>query len=745
MLLYRKEIKRLFKGFCDERFFKRTLGGNPYQVLVGTGGGKTYQAAMKLIIESIIFDKIVIFTTKDNTMLRDIQAEVAKILKNNCEDTLLMRELLKDTGFVFTKLFIKTVTASTNLKRTELPYYKSYATNHSYFYPDGHKAGVNPKMRDIVDYLNESGKDVVVIIDEFEDFERKGMEKIDLNRWLKKTKGMNNESTKKVTNNAFTAKAGTKEDHSPFDWAERCNKQGSSKDEKNGVSKYNINRDGAYCLEDELKKYTACEFAHKEDHGRKYATTINGEKEFRFSHVGIYHTVKLNTEQLKREIDTELEGEFKNFERLLLDADIVSAAQDSMYIWEHTDLIDESEAIKTRIDSPEDFNRWATDNKITIEEYKTIKHQVETELGNRLFNKKLVLKQKSCLHELKKCTKYYLSASAAICSDAPIHDELKYKSVDNIRKMNYIWLPRKQGDNGLIFSLVKVLNDLEKSKDIKPLLFTNERQPLKSFWSEQKKIAECRRCNFVLAEDSEDEVCGQNTDPTIESVLAKWITATYLNGTESQGRNYSNTELLIVNVRPRINFIGRLYGNPETKEMECENIQDASFRRLIQAVGRVDRADRTKKDVEKFIIFVGGDDESKLNYDDELIQRIISEKSKYPYEIDYNIYKNAAVPKKKSTGHNEGTLKLLDYVFKVLGNANRGEGNEIPNIFEDGRKESAKVNAVKYNKEDIVKLYNDAQDEYLKDNPNKDKLSLRAASEILGIPKDTISRAVKKS
>jgi len=119
----------------------------------------------------------------------------------------------------------------------------------------------------------------------------------------------------------------------------------------------------------------------------------------------------------------------------------------------------------------------------------------------------------------------------------------------------------------------------------------------------------------------------------------------------------------------------------------------------------------------------------------EFIEKFVNTKRNYPYNVKFDVFD-------KDSCKQDTLEMLIDYTTKYLDSANRDIDVEIPDIFGDGRSASSKTNAKK-DYGDIVKLFTDAQATYLKDNPNKSKLSLRIAEKLLNIPMKTIDRALK--
>lgn len=700
-----EEIKRTFKFSPDDRFFKEDC-----QVLVGTGGGKTYQSVLKAVSLSIILDECTIFSTKENSMLHDIEAELKKIIGDGCEPTPLIQELL--SGGILSKLGIHKLVSSSNLDKNRIPFYRGFITNHKYFYNIGHKAGVNGKMRKIIDFLNDNDKDCTVIIDEFEDCENKGTLNIELNKWLINDINLNGVPVQRKTANCFNAKAGKKIDHSPFDWATRLNTQSSITDEK-GIEHYKIDKHGNICLENELKdcliqnSSSLPRYDYGRRHEKKFKSDNGGSIEYLVA--GKYTTLYPDIEKIKTK------EERNNLEELFLNSEGVCLAEYTVRIEDEF------------INSINEFNEYIRRNDISEEDYKSLKHDIERWTGNQLFNKSLLIKQKNYLELLKRKTIYRLSASKAEC-DIPVNDDLVYKSATGIDKIIYIWVPCEKKVDAIIYNFHELLNDDPRSENIHPLIFYGIKAGLNKKYSEAKAINDLLRTVFITDNLDSDCVSPQITDKaTIEQVI-KWITATHINGSQSQGVSYNLCELLILNCTPPIDFMGRLYWNSTIKEYRCRTIEEESLKRKRQASGRIDRTLSSVTGITKICLLVGaGKSDSKTAQIE--INDFVDMKKKYPYEVEFYEF----------SGRDHA--KLINWSIDTLDRDNRNLDIEIDDIFDDGRR---KGNAKKYDSYEVRQLYETAQIKYLIENPKMSKLSLRVAEKLLNIPMKTIDRCLKK-
>lgn len=708
------ELKRTFKGQTDKRFFKENT-----QVLVGTGGGKTYQSAMK-IIESIIEGKFVIFSTKENSMLHDIEGEIKKIIKENCEQTELIKDLIKENESTLKKLYIYKMISSNGLNPDTLSMYRGIITNHKYFYGIGHKAGINPKFEKIIQYLNTKQDEIIIVLDEFEDYENKGHIYIPLNLWLVESQDINSKAKYIKSNNCFNQKEGSKEKHSPYDWAGRLNKQSSTKNAK-GIENYTIDAHGNICLENDLVNCLSLVKNSRYDYGRRVEKKLKTGRAVEFIIAKKYKTIVIDNGKLL------IKTERSNIEDLLLNAESVTISE-SIPMIEGED-----------INSPKEFNDYAITNNYSDDEYKILKHTVEVEAGqSNIFNKILIIKQKSCLPLINNCKIFRLSANSAKC-EIPVNDDLVYKSAEGIKKEIFIWIPRQKDIDTLIHKLHEELEKRDCS-NINPLIFYGLKNNLNSYYKKANDVNKFTGTKFITSTVEDEDVTPKTTDKTTEKTVEKYITATYLNGSESQGKNYSNTELLIMNSTPPIDANGRFYWDATINETLCEKIEDASQTKLSQTSGRVDRIARDKKDIVKIIIMVGTgkvDDEQAQ----EFVKNFVANKNKYPFDTELITYDSIKLTRKDI--ENVHVTLLLDYIFATLDNENRNLDVIIPNLFDDGRT----TNAKKYDDKEIYDFYINKAKEYEEINNKKLKKSelLPDLKEKFGISKATFDRIVSKN
>ena len=191
---------------------------------------------------------------------------------------------------------------------------------------------------------------------------------------------------------------------------------------------------------------------------------------------------------------------------------------------------------------------------------------------------------------------------------------------------------------------------------------------------------------------------------------------TYLNGPESTGVNYPEKNVVIINSRPDKNIRGRIVID-EKGLYEVIPIEDID---LNQATFRIHRGGDEKL---KFIIFVGDD-------------KLIAEKYVNDRQGGTNKYTLVEVPERKAIE------SIAEYINIKIGIYNHGIEATLPTF--DRRQTTKNENAKKYDSYEVKRLYEEAQTKYLMENPNRSRLSLRVASRLLGIPKDTIDRCLDK-
>ena len=689
----------------DNTFFiDRTL------VIAGTGVGKSYQSVSKLL-DNLMADRVTIISTVENSNLDSLAGEVIKIIGQNIEGIRTKEELIISDQLISiiegeTSLesigIYKLTSANNDIKDKDI---RAVLTNHNYFYNVGDMAKYNYNMHTLRDRIGADKIDL--IIDEYESFGTKGITDIVLNEYLRQTTNPNDDIFYYVGSHSclYNKTKDTIAEGDLYIVPTQNTKQNLSRG-ANGILKYRLNyKEGKINPYEDLQTWGYKVRGNAQfDWGKKQPTAIVKGSKYAFIAVDKLEQIDINIVE---------DGKKNNFRDLIKISEYVTLLTKVVKIGlkckegEVVDVRTFGEAFET----PEELFAWAKEN-LTVNEFDQLKKLLEKSVEASLYHKVISVKIKSILGSFTG-KQYYLTANNIRPKGMKVNADKAHLSSKILKTLNIVTMSKT---NSIDKFLVDTLENY-RNRPFRSVIFGG----LKSTLDEQAKNDKIpdhvayRIKEGDLDKNKKEDIC----DTKKNTVL------TFANGKESQGKNYSNYEVLVVNAEIPLNVKGRVYEN-EHGDVLIKSYYQGVKERLIQIIGRILRGDFKLKNV----LMIG---------DIEVISNALEYFKKYPFEI--NIMKNERKPRTTNhwiTLHSEIIDTFEDYIIKV----NRGIAETKIRDFMRNKLVENK-NAKKNDNKEIYKLYKEAEAKYLKENPKKKGMSLRLASQIIRIPKNTINRALK--
>lgn len=667
--------------------------------IVGTGGHKTFQSARKLIENVFVKNIFHIHSTKENKHISDFEREVKKILSmvliNRTE---IIDQFLDNENQGFKELNIHKLMISKGINENTLHELKGVVTNHTYWYRNGHSSEPNRNMAKVIDFIKDKPPEKIeTVIDEYESFKKKGVIDIDINGYEYINMDMDKEETLiNAPSCLFPATQKIVKDHnlSQFLFANEHNN--IEMIEHDGVWKYKIDRSGNKNFKKFIDKYTYQTGQAITDSGRRQPKCIV-TKTFEHAYITVDQVKQYNVKDIPEE-------DLKNYDflKLIKTAKRLAIVRKIIKVGEIPKIEDTEEKIKidvnnwgTEIETIEELKEYGMElkqNNISFEGYK---NQLKKEVGDELFIDTLLIYTPATLEKIPGI-KYYLTANVPRNITVPINTELAYKSSDCLKNIDVCIIKREKNSDDKLLDNLKLLQD----RDFKTLAFTALSTNINKLINSEVKTNYIRiRGTVIELENGKTKTISYNTDEAenIYDSVKQTVTLSYINGTESQGRNYSQTDLLWLNCKVQANIKGRVDIDKDNNIVVIP-IEEETRNRLKQAIGRIFRGNQEYK----AIICFGEEDTIR-----ELF-------NSYPdnFTINFNI---ETYNKKLDT--NKGTQEALSdiinyYEYKL------GYSEEVPHFNIDKRKTS-NDNAKKYDEEEIYNYYRNRVKDYYKEHKKK--------------------------
>lgn len=588
----------------NEHFFNTEV--NNSVKIIDTGGGKTYNSAYLLLYTLFYTNKSIIFTTKENENLESFVSEVFKILKINIKNkSTEITEFLEKKEL--DKLGILKLTSYTIFVKDAIKNSRAIITNHHYFFSANHSTKYLRSTNELLKKLNK--KDVTLLIDEIDELEKKSLIEIPMTKYYKFIENLNKVLVRRESKSCFAGyslKYYQENIHNlRYTLPEQCNLVKYERVGTFEVPTYSISeKEGTIDVEDLIdENYKVVE--ELEDEGRREGFYIWSKKE--------------------RKINPELEGlNFVRVEKIFrLEkkhnnqheiCKIINASHGAVVVEQRICLTyketknkkedQKAESIKLQeFETREDFINYCKKN-MTVEKYDSVLARIMKE-GRMLYKKRLIIRRKSIFDNIK-IKKHMFTATPSNLKDLGYHlEEAKTNKVNTLEFIDIFFYKRKKTIDSFIFD--KSLNCF-KDKDINVLSFLS----LKTILNEAIDNKTIRNndkykniCCISAMKDNDYELKSHNFNIINNenySNINTNVKISYLNGTESSGKNYKDTDLVIINTRHDINISARVN---ISKKTTITTIEDASIKTTIQACGRIERTSKNQK--YKAAIMIGED------------------------------------------------------------------------------------------------------------------------------------------
>jgi hypothetical protein len=703
----------------NEWFFKSESIDNEDKIvkIIDTGVGKSYNTAYLLLYKMFYTTEMILVSTTKNENVRDIKKEIKKIIEININKDLLNLIDMKKEDF-FSRLGVCEMTSNNNYKEA-LKTSRAIITNHSYFYSFGQSTRIRKSSRKIMELFADGG---TILIDEFDELEKQAIKCIALNKFYKHAYTLDNKHIWRTTESIFSAHDGEYFNNNQDDcrYKTAINNYNYYFDEKGNFKEpyYRPDMEGNLNLKKLLDDYfiVVNEFDDPDDREGFYIETKDGQL---MNVLRTTTTKVLEFDKNKEDIyfnlndDCDFIGLMRNSHGIFLYEDIIELTDKkrdeegnilSNKVFKRFRRIDEfvqflKENIHLSIEQSEE-KEDVTNKEKKIRPLKTYDSIISKLIvaHRKLYKQYVVIRQKSILDTIN-CNKYMYTATPSILSK--LEYTLDYdnkKAPHKIKEIDIFFINMKRGEDKKI---TKISLDNCNNKKINVLSFLAEKRILDALIRKNKDKTEYPGIKAITSNNEDDGVSIKNHQVTFGNTTEyskrqENVTISYLNGTESTGKNYSDTDLLIMNCNIEIDIKGRAVIGEDIKENESK--KEAALRVLVQTCGRIERGDKEHK----FNLLIGDDI--------DLIHKYIH--AKKGNGIKYNL-------KEIKT---KDIKKTLDYIEKKI--------NDNSNIeFKDDER-------VKFNSEEIVNYYldisgNDEEVDAKKATMSKFKISRRQLNRIL--------------
>lgn len=632
----------------------------------GTGCGKTYNSAYFALYNLFYTDRKVVIATTKNENVEDLMREMVKLLKKSTIVTEKLKPFLgEDSKMQISKAFlgrlnINKMVSYNQIEKEVFQQARIIITNHSYFYPEGDSPYYLKNMLKLKDVLV---KDDYIIIDESDEFEARAYITILMNTYLKEVKTPNGPILK-TAKNCFVSRDGKSYIENigscRYELPEESTNIRYSREGEFKTPTYSMDRDSIFDMDKLINEFY---FSSSEidDIGRRIGFTFEANKE-KYRLMRVYRAELLRQNNLKH-------FNIESDDILKLMHESVGTARCEQII---KILNVNTDEVLFEFDNRNDFIVWCMQNMST-DQYDKFLTQLMHEAGD-LYKKYLIVRRNSILSQIES-KKYYVTATPYNLEDIEYSIE-KGKSIkiNTIKKIDVFFINRTNSIDKLALNLaIECMSNYKE--DINCLTFCAEKRNVSKIFTDKKlkhKYKDKKYCGITLLTGMNDGNVEMSAVPAklgcSESFdfIKEYSKISYLNGPEATGKNYNEVTLAIINTRPEINAKGRLIITSD--KFWFVDIEKASFRTVIQAGGRIERADQEEY---KSLILIG-DDES-------IVSRYINEKA--GNGIEYNYMQD------KTIGSNDKHLKnkLIKMFDHIKANVNADFEEIQENYNNDGR------------------------------------------------------------
>lgn len=674
-----EEIKRNISLTDNEYFFKSELDedGNNVVKIIDTGIGKTYQSCYLALYTLFYTNNKVLISTTKNENVSDLKREFLKILNQKIENkTDNIREFLNNPDLEILK--IATVNSVSNYTKESIIDSRIIITNHSYLFQFGHSHELRKNTKLILNHFTEND---IILIDEVDEFEKQAIINIPLNRFMKKSCTMDKKKIFKYAD-CFLKSNEYKyyEQHK-----EECRYKTAKEIKKflyDLIGEYN---EPLYRVDEferpqsiDLLKIIDSNFRTVEilkDIGRRegFEFTSKNNENLNILRISLIKVLEFNAENERILEELDIKNDFisllKNSHGNWLVEDIIQITRKEKD--EEGNVI--NQILIEEFENFNDFIEWIKENA-SIETYDKNIFPKLLKVGKLLYRKNLLVRRKGVLPVLRG-KKYLFTATHSNLNKLGYSlNKENHKSRTKIEKIDIFFVEQEKNLDKTIAS--KALNCFV-DKDINVLAFLAEQRNLKEYCLnsdtlDNNKYKNVKVVTSVKTKDNDIKshvvALGEKTKYLNKK---ENVTISYLNGTESTGKNYCETDLLIINTKCVLNILGRADINGKINSIT--DLEDYSLKITIQACGRIERVLSENTKYKAIIMY--GDSKS-------IVRKFV--KAKEGNEINYRVY------------FESNFNKIIDCIERRVKKYNLGMDE---NINVDSRK--------KFNSDEIIKLYLD--------------------------------------
>jgi hypothetical protein len=740
-LFFKEDFKSLkFENVENNGFFK-----NDYVMDIQTGAGKTYNSAKLVLYIANHTNRRMLLSTTKKENLDDLKREINKIIKLANDSQIkskFISQWLDDTNKSYNLIGIATLIMGANLTEDQLRSNRVILTHHFYAFPKDNDFRFDYKVQKNILPLFQDND--ILLIDEVDELEKIALNVIPLTNYYCETMTKYSEEAggdEYILNrsNALLPCRTLLEyknnaDNLRFNLPE-ANTKGYfyTKDTIHNADGWELEPGGNVDIKEAFLNdrniLDTIYIPSCDDRPRKKIIALS-DCDYVFARVDITSELIINRNKLN--IEEATGGYLNNVHKAALcnqllevykKKDELKEPQEDSNIFDSYDFID-------RFETRESFIEWC---KMNLKEnnFDNLMAQLSTKEGKDLYVPYIHARRKS-IFERFNCLKYLLTASPGDMEKLgyKIDSSLKNIKIQPIDRIDIFAIKKEKQIDNLIKKITLETIDFKKINSISFLALKEHIELMIN----DRAITADNKYNFLeIITNSKDSFgndirlatyCGRSEQKF--TVEARSL-ITYLNGVDTTGKNYNDKNLCVINARGNLNVKARrIFG---TNEIFVNSIEKACVRALIQGIGRITRSYKDNLVNTKYKAVI-------IYYEDiETVNRFMETKKDNCINFSLRLVEDKTTNK-----------QLLKYINDSISKYNHNDyitPDETIFDYEDRRKTISKDNAKKYDYTEIKNLFEEAQKKYLEDNPGKSKLSLRKASELLGIPKNTIDRALK--
>jgi hypothetical protein len=648
--------------------------------IIAIGTGKTHSCG-RISVERIYQDTsdILLVSTMSNALINGIIKEICKCLKiyTDFEDLDLIENILnfeKNNSKLLKKLGVVILNTHNPLSIDDLKDAKVIVTNHAYFFPHGHDSNYNNNCYKIQEFQKESGKNLVCVFDEFDQFHKMGIETIPVNFFIGKNLVDQNRNQVYIADHAFR--------YCHKSYVESCSKECAADD---------FDTDYYYKLPYESfnKKL------ENNSEGIKYfSNSIGGKYDFKIlilnnlievsesiieycnrrgKKVGDYY-IKRFDEIVRYKINTDV------FQDEGITSKFLKINDSIILITQKLEVFDEDGCSLAVLDTREDVIEFAR-NKLLKKDWINYYNTFSTE-GKKLYITRMILRKKQ--FEFMGSKNHYVTATPGVLEKLgyKLKTDRQFSTPCKIKEMDIFIFPNKancSSDMELFF------RQLKEKQDMQMLAIANKKDVVEDFTTDNKENNSFSNVNPVLA----DVIIDTGREASEVSRDDKNVTYVYQKGNQTQGTNFSGHVMALQDCHIKIDIVERIVPTVD-ESIEIIDYLDAMKKSITQSALRILRGDYKYKAI---VLFLDSEEEEDMaEYLSEYLKK---------YGVDTKMIHVKEVKNKNDREIITGSI--LKHVEDRHSNCNLGEVSDIytydnDNLYkEDGRK--------KYDEAEIVNAY----------------------------------------